>query len=120
MTEIYDVLRSLGITGRFLGCRRAALAIQIAINTPDALYAVTKEIYFAVARAEECSWQAVERNLRTVVLRAWKKNRSLLTLMAGYPLTAPPTVSEFIEITAHYVKRKAGKIALSEARHYGL
>ena len=36
MTEIYDVLRLLGIIGRFLGCRRAALAIQIAINNPDA------------------------------------------------------------------------------------
>ena len=115
MTEIYDVLRLLGITGRFLGCRRAALAIQIAINNPDALCAVTKEIYCAVARAEECNWQAIERNLRTVVLHAWKKNQNLLALMAGYPLTAPPTVSEFIEIVAHYVKKKAGK-----AEHYVL
>ena len=105
MTEIYDVLRSLGITGRFLGCLRAALAIQIAINNPDALYAVTKEIYFAVARAEECSWQAVERNLRTAILRAWDKNRPLLCKIAGYPLTAPPTISEFIEMVAYYTQK---------------
>ena len=105
---------------RSLGCRRAALAIQIAINDPDALCAVTKEIHCAVARAEECIWQAVEKNLRTVVLHAWKKNQGLLTLMTGYPLTAPPTVSEFIEIVAHYVEKTTEKTMLSEAENYEL
>lgn len=105
MTRIYDVLRAFGITRRFRGCRIAAEAVSIVLENEESLHAMTSEVYAVIAVKEQCTWYAVERNLRTVILYAWKKNRNLLIKMAGYPLEAPPTATEFIEILANFVKR---------------
>ena len=45
-----------------------------------------------------------ERNVRTAVSRAWQVNPELLRAVAGYPLDAAPTASEFIEMLASYIQ----------------
>ena len=60
---------------------------------------------FGITRCYKGFPLTVERNLRTVVSRAWQVNPDLLCRMAGYPLTAAPTASEFIEIIASYIIR---------------
>ena len=79
------------------------------MENEDRLEAVTKEIYREVAKRCGCNWSAVERNIRTVVQRAWRINRPLLIRMAGYPLEVPPTASEFIAIVANYIQRTSPK-----------
>ena len=54
-----------------------------------------------------CKWTVVERNIRTVVARAWQVNSDLLIRMAGYPLDGAPTASEFIEIVSSYIIRNS-------------
>ena len=86
MTTILETLRPFGITRCYKGF-------------PLTVYAIHLAVHFG------CKWTAVERNLRTVVSRAWQVNPDLLCRMAGYPLTAAPTASEFIEIIASYIIR---------------
>lgn len=105
MNRIEDLLMSLGITRNYRGYRRTALAIQLAMEREERLEAVTKEIYWEVARLCDCTWTAVERNIRTVVQRAWRVNPARLAEMARYPLEKPPTASQFIALTAACLRR---------------
>ena len=41
-----------------------------------------------------------------VVEKAWKVNRDGLVKMAGYPMSEPPTASEFIEIMVYHLQKK--------------
>lgn len=103
---IRDSLRELGVGGNYIAQQRAVVAIQLAIEDEDRLLYVTRDIYLPVAQICGCKWTAVERNLRTVVQRVWRINPAGLARMAGYPLSEPPTASDFIEILAHYLRRK--------------
>ena len=105
LDEIQSILRSHGIGRNYRGYQRTAQAISIALEDESHLTAVTKEIYCRTAQESECRWTAVERNIRTVVQRAWKVNPQRLMQMAGYPMTEPPTASEFIEIVSNYILR---------------
>ncbi len=49
----------------------------------------------------------VERNIRTIILRAWRVNRKGLQELAGYPLEGPPPVSDFLQILVSYLRRHA-------------
>ncbi len=105
MDEIQSVLRELGIGRNYRGYQRTALAISVALEDESRLTAVTKEIYGRTAQQAGCQWTAVERNIRTVVQRAWKVNPQRLIQLAGYPMTTAPTASEFIEVISNYILR---------------
>ena len=105
--RIKDTLRGLGITTNYYGFHRTLSAVTLVLEDSDRLQAVTREIYWIVAERCGCKRSAVERNIRTVVQRAWRINPQRLIRMAGYPLSEPPTASEFIEIIANYVQRRS-------------
>lgn len=102
---IQDILRKLGITCNYRGYKNTVLAVNLIVSNMDRLEAVTKEVYYEVARQCGCKWSSVERNIRTVVQRVWRINPKMLIDMAGYPMTEPPTVSEFLEIISNYIVR---------------
>lgn len=103
--QITIMLRSLGITHSYLGYRRIVLAVTLALDNPDRLEAVIKEIYRPVAAACGCRWTAVERTLRTLSHRAWQVNPRLLSQMAGYPLRRAPSAAQFLEILTVHAAR---------------
>lgn len=105
LTMIQDALRPFGITRCYKGAKHTVYAIYLAVTEGERLEAVTKEIYTETASHFGCKWTAVERNIRTVVSRAWRVNPDLLCEMAGYSLTTAPTSSEFIEIIASHIIR---------------
>lgn len=105
MDEIQEILRELGVGRNYRGYQRTAIAIALALDDESRLTAVTKELYGKTAEQTDCQWTAVERNIRTVVQRAWKINPQRLIQMAGYPMSSPPTASEFIEIVTNYILR---------------
>ncbi len=110
MTEtIKRVLRQLGIGANYKGFRITVLAVAMIVENEDRLTSVTKEIYLDVAKLTGFSPTAVERNIRTVVARAWSCNQQAFNQMAGYSLTTIPTVSEFLDIIANYVRRQCSK-----------
>ena len=106
-TELITLLESLGITRRYLGCIMAAEAIILlddASRTCDAVR-LRRGVYEPLACQHGCHWQQVERNLRTVVQRAWYVNRKGLCALASYPLASVPSVGEFLEMLLTYAQR---------------
>ena len=102
---IEEVVRRLGVPGTCQGMRALIWGVDLVLGEPELLYAVTKELYPAVGEKCRTGWKSVERNLRTAVSICWERgNRPLLDEMAGFPLQVRPTVGEFIDYIAHYIK----------------
>ena len=102
LSEISALLRLLGVGGNCSGHWLTATAVFITVEEPDRLLYVTKRIYPVVARQHNCTWQCVERAIRSAAKRAWDRNPELLLKLAHYPLGGAPTSSEFIDILASY------------------
>ena len=100
---IKEVLRNLGITCNYMGYQQTLLAIELALEDESRMYSMHREIYQVVAEKLQCSKYTVERNIRTVIYRAWDVNRELFIAMAGYKRVLPPSVSEFIAILVAYI-----------------
>ena len=107
--EVEIILRCLGICSTYRGYKIALLAVRLALEDEDRLSSVTKSIYGEIAARTGATPSAVEKNLRTVVFRAWEINPKELERMAGYPLLSPPTVSEFLDILFTYIQRRGKK-----------
>lgn len=103
--EVQIILRKLGVGSTYKGYKATVLAVTLALEDEDRLSSVTKRIYGEVAEATGSTPSAVEKNIRTVVLRAWSKNRADLEMMAGYKLDIPPSPSEFLDILYTYIAR---------------
>lgn len=99
------LLESLGISRRYLGHDVAADAILHAIDDETTLQCLRWRILAPIAEKRQCSWQQLERNLRTAIRRAQQINPDRLQEMAQYPLNAAPTVTEFIDILSNYILR---------------
>lgn len=102
---IEATLRSLGVGANYRSYHRTVDAILLAVEDQQRLAAVKREIYTVIGERDHCTWSAVERNIRTVISRAWRCNRKLLIQMAGYPMQIPPTASDFLDIVTNYVVR---------------
>lgn len=105
MKQIEEVLRPFGITRKYVGCHQLALAVQIIQQEPDSLEAIGKQIYIPIAASCHCEWKTIERNMRTLAMRAWMVNPTYLQQLAGYPLHSSPTAAEFMEIISNYIQR---------------
>lgn len=103
--EIQIILRRLGICTTYKGYKAVVLAIELALEDEDRLSSITREIYGEVAYRLGTTSAAVEKNLRTVVQRAWRINPEDLEKMAGYSLECMPSVSEFLDILFNYIQR---------------
>lgn len=110
MNIIQKTLRPFGITRCYKGLQHAIYAINLAVNDESRMEAVTKEIYMETASHFGCKWTAVERNIRTVVAKAWQVNPELMCQMAGYPMNCTPKASEFIEIISSYIIRSSQQL----------
>ena len=103
--EIQIVLRRLGICSTYKGYKATVLALTLALEDENRLNSITKNIYSEVARQLGSTPSAVERNMRTVVQRAWKINPADIERMAGYHIEYLPSVSEFLDILFNYIQR---------------
>lgn len=105
--ELVLLLESLGVTRRYLGCGMAAEAIVLldAASRECGVIQLRQGVYEPLASQHGCRWQQVERNLRTVVQRAWSVNRQGLRALAAYPLPVTPSVGEFLDLLLTYAQR---------------
>ena len=106
---VEGTLRSLGVGANYRSYHRTVDAILLAVEDEERLAAVKKEIYSVVGEQYHCTWSAVERNIRTVISRAWRCNREFMIQMAGYPMQIPPTASDFLDMVTNYVVRAMRK-----------
>ena len=85
---IQDIMRPFGVTPRYAG------------------FPMIDEIYKPAAKRCRCTSDNVERNIRTIIQQAWRKDPAKLREMAGYTLFTYPKVSEFIEIIAREAEKR--------------
>ena len=78
-----NLLRRLGVTANYKGFPYTAYAVALCAEHPELLLMVTKDLYPRVARQYRTTWQAVERDIRTVVGVAWRRNPALLGAHGG-------------------------------------
>lgn len=102
---IMQDLRMMGIGRRYLGYQLTIKAVRMVAMNENLLLAMKQGIYEPLAQEDFCDWRAVERNIRTIIHRAWHVNREYICELAGYPLRQEPTVSEFLEMLAAHVTR---------------
>ena len=103
--EIQIILRKLGILSTYKGYHATVIAVNLALENEDRLSSITKNIYGEVARQIDSTPNAVEKNIRTVVRKAWSTNHDDLERLAGYSLEVTPSVSEFLDILFTYIQR---------------
>lgn len=100
------LLDTLGVGCRYLGHALAIDAVCQAVWDAQQRACVRRGLLRQIAERHQCSCPQVERNLRTVIRRAWLVNEAGLKRLAAYPLTQEPTVTEFVEILAVHVLRR--------------
>lgn len=110
-TKARALLSRLGVTDNYIGARYTVYALTLCVWETDRLLHVTKQIYPAVARRFGVSWQAVERDMRTVVAAAWRNNRELLNTLAYRPLHQKPYCVEFLSILATHLRSDIPSLA---------
>lgn len=101
-----ELLRALGVTGTLKGFSYAAHMIEQLGKDPANLALITKCLYPETAKYFGTSAQAVERGLRTLIAACWDRSpRALFNEVAGTTLKKKPTNSEFLDMTAAYLRR---------------
>lgn len=76
-----------------------------ASSAPAACARSPRRVYWETAELHGCNRSDVERNIRTVIHHAWKVNRPGLQALSEYPLLAPPSVSDFLQIMVSHLKK---------------
>lgn len=99
-------LKNLGITRKYKGFYYLSDAVEIVNLNETALLNVGKQIYSPISIKYNCNSRTIERNIRTVILNAWKDNKYQIENIMGVKLTSTPTVTEFIDGLAYYVKTR--------------
>lgn len=101
------LLRKLGASGRLKGFRYAAYMMERIAEDSTAIYLITKTLYPETAKHFRGSICSVERGLRTVISVCWRQgDRDFMETVAGRPLREIPTNSEFLDMTADYLRRQ--------------
>ena len=98
--RVCHLLRRMGVTPNYTGFHQAARAACEAARRPELMLTLSKWLYPLVAREMNTTGAAVERNIRTVILRAWRQNPELLRQCARFPLNKRPTCGEFLDMLA--------------------
>ena len=88
---IQDIMRPFGVTPRYAGFPMLVASVELYLEDPNRC---------------RCTSDNVERNIRTIIQQAWRKDPAKLREMAGYTLFTYPKVSEFIEIIAREAEKR--------------
>ena len=105
--EIETVLRALGGDGTKKGFFGIILGVSFALEDPTMLYSVTKTLYPAIGEAMGINSQAILRDMRGLVNWCWDfGDRDALNEVAGRKLLDKPSVGEFIDMLAGYLRRR--------------
>ena len=99
-------LRMLGIGRQYLGYNITIMAVRMAVLDENRLLCIKQGVFIPISEQKHCDWRAVERNIRTVIRRAWSINQPYLNELAGFPLRQEPTVTEFLEMLSAHVLRQ--------------
>lgn len=98
--QVTEVLHQIGVPAHIKGYHYLRDSIIMAIETPDIINAVTKQLYPSVAKRYETTASRVERAIRHAIEVAWDRGDvDILNAYFGYTIhntRGKPTNSEFI------------------------
>lgn len=98
-------LRMLGIGRQYLGYNLTIKAVRMVVRDENRLLCIKQGVFVPLSEQQHCDWRTIERNIRTVIHRAWSVNRQYLGELAGYPICQEPTVTEFVEMLSAHILR---------------
>ena len=81
--ELKKLLIHMGITPNYKGYGYIVSAMRIIFVEPDCLQHVTKELYPEIAKQYQTDWRAVERSVRSALLRSWEREISKIVWAMG-------------------------------------
>lgn len=98
--QVTEILHQIGVPAHIKGYHYLRDSIMMAIETPDIINAVTKQLYPSVAKRYETTSSRVERAIRHAIEVAWDRGDvDVLNSYFGYTIhntRGKPTNSEFI------------------------
>ena len=101
-----ELLYTLSIGRQYLGHSITVQAVEMVLRDENRLLCVKQGIFMPLGQQRGCDWRTIERNIRTVIRRAWRTSPSRLAELAVYPLRREPTVTEFLDILAVNLLRR--------------
>jgi len=99
-------LRTLGVGRQDLGYSITIKAVRMVLKDENRLLCIKQGVFIPLSEQQQCDWRTIERNIRTVIHRAWCVNRAYLGELAGYPMHHEPTVTEFVEMLSDHILRQ--------------
>lgn len=109
--QVTDTLREIGVPAHLKGYQYLREAIVIAVNTPEVLDFITKELYPQIAKKFGTTPSRVERGIRHAIETAWDRgDLKILQRYFGYTISntkGKPTNSEFIALISDHLTVEA-------------
>ncbi len=104
--KIAHILEQLGVGRSYQGFQYTVECCMLVLEKEERLRAVTKQVYYVVAKQHDTTWKCVERDIRTVAKVVWRdKENALFHEFCGGEVKGKPKAREFIEMMCEYVKR---------------
>lgn len=104
---ISGLLSDFDISAEHIGTLQLIRAMEILADSPAEIHAVRKGIYMVIADEYDCSWKAIESNLRRLIDQVWVQDPERLSVLAGHPLIKKPSVAQFLQIFSRYLLWKS-------------
>ena len=87
-----------GITPNYRGFHLILDALEILQAHPGAPLLLTKEVYPRIAKQRRMSSQAVERDIRTAISRAWSREPAAFAALFSPYAKKKPTASQLLAL----------------------
>ena len=108
--EVTEILHQIGVPAHIKGYHYLRDSIIMAVEDPEIINAVTKQLYPSVAKAYETTSSRVERAIRHAIEVAWDRGDvDVLNSYFGYTIQntrGKPTNSEFIAMISDKLSLK--------------
>ncbi|HIW25373.1 MAG TPA: sporulation initiation factor Spo0A C-terminal domain-containing protein [Firmicutes bacterium] len=103
--ELSLFLRRLNLLPNHNGFHYLLTAIAYQLSNPDQPVYITKSVYPYVAKKYNSTPSRIERCMRTAITHFWESDgRAKFETIAGFPVERKPTNSEFISLSAEYIR----------------
>ncbi len=96
MKTVESILHALGVGRHYKGYELTCYVIRLALEDSSRLCNMKKYLFTPTAAHFSCDVRTIERNLRTLIRRAWDNDAEAMRRVAGYRLLWCPPVSEFL------------------------
>lgn len=96
MRSVEQILHTLGVGRQYKGYDLTCQVLRLAMEDPTRLCNMRRCLFVPVALINGCDERTLERNIRTLIQRAWNNDTEAMCRMAGYRLLWQPTVGDFL------------------------